>query len=509
MIANGVSLRWRLFLSYLLLLGVTLGVITVAFLVIINTRPAPIDATFRQLAEIAADLPLRRLWTNAAGRRLLPIEQQIQDLAANLRAFADDHGVRLLLFNQDTRLLLWDSAGTYLRGQTVRASFQPYPLPEGLPVRGPGIPGGLIQATALAGVLLNPDNSEWLFVGLETLISRLLEQNYLLVLAVPRPTLNLGAALRAFGTDVMPVLMQAFVVGLLIALLLAGVISRSIAQPLLNVARAAAAIAAGQHERDVPLEGPEEVRAVAAAFNRMSAEVRAEQQSQQDLLANVSHDLKTPLTSIQGYSQAIIDGAAPDPVAAARIIYEEAARLTRMVTELTDLARIQAGRLSMTMQPIDPGALTAAVSERLRIVAQKKQIELHVEAPAMPFVSGDGDRLAQVLVNLISNAIQYTPPGGHIWVRARPRGGGVEISVQDTGIGIAAEDLPRIFERFYQVDKTRSSRRGTGLGLAIVKEILNAHGGTITATSPGEGLGSTFIVWLPAMRAQPPARRRS
>lgn len=506
---QGLGLRWRLFLSYLLLLTVMLGVITAAFLLLLNTRPAPVDATFRQLAEVAADLPLRQLWTNATNRRLQPVEEQIAELATSLRAFADEHQVRILLVNETSRLLLWDSAGIYTRGQTVRASFEAYALPDGIFVRGSGIMGGQMTLTGIAGILLNPDDSEWLFVGLETLISRLLEQDYVLALAAPRPTLNLRDALSAFGTDVMPVLLQAFVVGLLVALVLAGVISRGIAQPLLNVAQAASAVAEGQRNRDVPLQGPDEVRAVAEAFNRMSAEVRTEQQSQQDFLANVSHDLKTPLTSIQGYSQAIIDRAAPDPVEAARIIHEEAARMTRMVTELTDLARIQAGRLSMNIQAIDLGTLASAVSERLRIVAQKKHITLHVQAPSMPSIAGDGDRLAQVLTNLISNAIQYTPDGGQVWVRALPRNGGVEVSVQDTGVGIAPADLPRIFERFYQVDKARGPRRGTGLGLAIVHEIISAHGGTITATSPGEGLGSTFIVWLPSPQMSTIMRRRS
>jgi signal transduction histidine kinase len=230
----------------------------------------------------------------------------------------------------------------------------------------------------------------------------------------------------------------------------------------------------------------------------MSTEVRASQDTQRDFLVNVSHDLKTPLTSIQGYSQAIMEGAADDPAQAAAIIYEEAGRLNRMVVELTDLARLQNGQLSMQMHPLDISPIVQAVAQRIDIVAQKKGLSLSVESPSMPHVNGDGDRLAQVITNLVSNAVKYTPPGGRIHVNTQVNNGGVELVVQDSGIGIPKEDLPRIFERFYQVDKARGPRRGTGLGLAIVQEIVQAHAGTVSVTSAGAGKGSTFTVWLPS-----------
>jgi signal transduction histidine kinase len=240
----------------------------------------------------------------------------------------------------------------------------------------------------------------------------------------------------------------------------------------------------------------------------MADEVQSEQQAQQEFLANVSHDLKTPLTSIQGYSQAIIDGAASNPVAAATIINDEAARLNRMVVELTDLARLQAGRLSMQMTGLDMGQLAEAVGQRLSIVAREKGVDLRLETMPMPEVAGDGDRLAQVLTNLISNAINYTPPGGTVTVRTQVANGGVEVIVEDTGVGIPPSELPRIFERFYQVDKARGPRRGTGLGLAIVQEIVQAHGGKITASSAGENRGSTFTIWLPSPNLTTIMRRR-
>ena len=227
-------------------------------------------------------------------------------------------------------------------------------------------------------------------------------------------------------------------------------------------------------------------------------QVRSTQQSQRDFLANVSHDLKTPLTSIQGYSQAIIDGAVREPAAAAEVIYSEADRLSRMVTDLTDLARLQSGRVSLHLDRVDIAALTEALAQRIEVVAKKKNVALRVNSPGSIVVAADGDRMAQVITNLLSNAVKFTPENGHVNVSLRGLDNGVEVAVHDSGIGIPQNELTRVFERFYQVDKARGPKRGTGLGLAIAKEIVTAHGGRIRAESVGEGHGSTFVVWLPA-----------
>jgi signal transduction histidine kinase len=274
-------------------------------------------------------------------------------------------------------------------------------------------------------------------------------------------------------------------------------VSRTIARPLQRLSVAAHAVAAGDYDYRVAERGPTEFKQVAGAFNHMSEQVQLTNQAQRDLLANVSHDLKTPLTSIQGFSQAIMDGTAPNPAKAAAVINEEAGRLGRLVNLLTELARIRAGRLTMRQDPLDLAAMVTAMTEKVEVVAQQKDITLTVEAAPVPQVRGDGDRLAQVVNNLLSNAVKYTPAGGAVRVGVAPERDGVRVAVQDTGIGIPPEDLSRVFERFYQVDKARGPARGHGLGLAITHEIVEAHGGQIHVHSDGQDRGTTFTVWLP------------
>lgn len=222
-----------------------------------------------------------------------------------------------------------------------------------------------------------------------------------------------------------------------------------------------------------------------------------------EFLGNVSHELKTPIFSIRGFAETLLDGALEDPAvnrAFVEKILRNATRLGNLANDLAEISRIETGTLKMEMAPFDLRRVVRDVLELLEPVAEDRQITLHHRLPdGLPPVLGDGNRIRQVLMNLVENAIKYNNPGGRVEVVARHLPGDeVKVSVVDNGIGLAAEHLPRLTERFYRVDKSRSRYQGgTGLGLAIVKHILGAHERTLMIESrPGQG--STFGFTLPA-----------
>jgi two-component system sensor histidine kinase ResE len=246
----------------------------------------------------------------------------------------------------------------------------------------------------------------------------------------------------------------------------------------------------------------------------LNTRVLASQQSQREFVANVSHELKTPLTSVQGFAQALLDGTTDTPESrqqAARVIYDEAGRMHRMVLDLLELARLDAGTLDLQYAPVDICLLMDNVAAKFAPQAHSAGVSIQVEAHPLPPLMGDGDSLAQVFTNLVDNALKNTPSGGTITLRARQSGPEIQVEVADTGRGIPADALPHIFERFYQADPSRrgGENHGTGLGLAIVKEIVSAHGGKITVRSKTahevnetERSGSVFSVTLPLERPQ-------
>jgi len=249
------------------------------------------------------------------------------------------------------------------------------------------------------------------------------------------------------------------------------------------------------------LDGPREVQQLGEALNEMAHKVQTSQQSQREFLANVSHEFKTPLTSIQGFSQAILDGAVQTPDAlkqAAGVIFQESSRMFRLVMDLLSLARLEAGTADLQRTPLDLTALLRSIVEKFSIQAQKGKVILTADLAPNLAIIGDGDRLAQVFTNLVDNALKFTPENGQVTVRASQQDGSVIASVIDTGIGIDPKDQPRIFERFYQVDKSRKGGvgRGVGLGLAIAAQIIAAHGGRIWLNSQ-PGLGTTFSISIP------------
>jgi two-component system sensor histidine kinase ResE len=219
-----------------------------------------------------------------------------------------------------------------------------------------------------------------------------------------------------------------------------------------------------------------------------------------DFVANVSHELRTPLTLIQGYAEALEEGLAVDEEARQEmvgIIREETNRLKRLVSDLLDLSKMQSGNLQLTLNSINLPSLLERATHPFRPLAREQKIQLKLQlGQQLPEIIGDEDRLAQVLINLLDNALRYTPEGGAIELGVAAKGKGVEIWVQDSGSGISPQEVPYIFERFFKVDKSRRrDSAGTGLGLAIAKSIIQAHGGTFRVESE-LGKGTGFFIGL-------------
>jgi len=487
-----LSLRSSIFASYLFLLFITLGVMIAALLILSSARPEPDTTVYQRLATLLSQIGVEDVAAEYFNRNPDSAAVSPSDL---YRAFSEWHEVRVLVINPSNGAVQFDSANLIPRLTRLPFSEAGYTLPTRLERQ---IPTGY---GTLFGRFVDQANNEWLFAGIEE-TDRVLDRAVLV--ADQRDTQrSLRNALIEFGTALAVPVFQASIVGFIVAFVLAALIARTIARPLQHFASAAQSIARGHYEQRVPEEGAAEVRAAAEAFNAMSAEVQATQQAQRDFLANVSHDLKTPLTSIQGYAQAIMDGASKDPAQSATIIYDEATRLSRMVAELTDLARLQAGGVTMRSDPVDLVPLWEALKQRMDVVTERKRLTVTLNLPKSAVIEGDGDRLAQVFMNLLSNAVKYTPEGGSVSVTMIADSLGATIAVADSGLGIPLEEQARIFERFYQVDKARGPRRGTGLGLAIVREIVAAHHGRISVQSDGPNQGTTFTVWLPKSRGNP------
>jgi signal transduction histidine kinase len=314
----------------------------------------------------------------------------------------------------------------------------------------------------------------------------------------PRPEMEI-ILFRGFADAMNTALGAAAVAAVLTALAVSVFVTRRIVSPVAAMTRASTRIAGGRYDERVPITSADELGQLAAQFNRMAATLEQTEAHRRDLIADVAHELRTPLASIAGYMEGMLDGViAPEPETFHRV-HRETERLQRLVADLQELSRAEAGRVLLHMRAVRPETLVEAAAARLRPQFDGKGVGLTVElASGLPAVAADPDRIGQVLTNLLGNALQYTPSGGHVTVRAARDNGGVSIAVADTGIGIPAEHLPRVFERFYRVDRSRArASGGSGIGLTIARHLVEAHGGTIRADSPGPGRGSTFTVVVP------------
>src|SRR5262245_34281666 len=280
--------------------------------------------------------------------------------------------------------------------------------------------------------------------------------------------------------------------GVLLAALVAFLLAGAVARPVRRVATASRQLASGERPEPLPVTGPDEVRALASAFNQMADELDRARDAERAFLLSVSHELKTPLSAIRGHGEALLDGVI-EPEKVGAVVVAESQRLERLVRDLLDLARLNQRVFAVTPRAVDLAQLAREAVGRHEGEAQRVGVSLDADVDGSAPANADPDRVLQVLANLIENAVRSTPAGGSVWVAAAPG----EVRVADTGPGIAPEDLEHAFDRFYLHGRYAANKKvGTGLGLAIVKELTEAMGGAVTAESE-LGRGTTFTVRLP------------
>ncbi|MBI3648565.1 MAG: HAMP domain-containing protein [Actinobacteria bacterium] len=287
-----------------------------------------------------------------------------------------------------------------------------------------------------------------------------------------------------------------------IALVLSRLLARGMTQPLRDMARAARRMETGDYSVRVHTRSRDEVGQLADAFNKMSTELQQLEQLRRDLVANVSHELKTPITALRAHLENLLDGVEePDP-ATLQVMLAQSERLGRLVEQLLDLSRLESGDVPLEREPVLLAPIVAQVLSEIEMARAGRGVTVTSDLPPdLPPVYADRERIHQVLFNLLDNAVRFTAGGGRVEVKATRVNGSCEVRVEDTGTGIAAEHLPRLFERFYRIDPARSREDGgTGIGLAIARSVVEAHGGHITAESE-IGKGSTFTFDLPVASA--------
>lgn len=275
--------------------------------------------------------------------------------------------------------------------------------------------------------------------------------------------------------------------------------SRLISRPFSKMALAANMIGQGDFTHRVEVSGPREIEALSTAFNSMAADLQESEALRSNLLADVSHELRTPLTVLEGNLRGVIDGVFTLDDAELANLYGQTNLLIRLVEDLHLLSRAEAKQLPLNLGQIDLGQLVQEAAFNFELLAKEQAIALETSvSEGLPLVLADRQRVHQILANLFSNAVRHTPAGGTITATVQQDGPMVTINVTDTGAGIAAEHLPYLFDRFYRTDKSRSRETGgSGLGLAIASVMCEALGGSLTAASPGIGLGTTFTISLP------------
>jgi len=291
-------------------------------------------------------------------------------------------------------------------------------------------------------------------------------------------------AQQMYDQSVSTVVVAAIVVAALASIGLAVLMARMLARPLAEVGAAARRVAAGDYAARVPREGPDELASLADSFNQMAAGLERQEQMRRDFIVNAAHELRTPLTNLQGYLEALRDGVIVADRQTYESLWDEAERLVRLSRSLDALAEGDAATARPPAAELDLATAIRAALELAQPTLERANLALTIDLPDHLPARANADDLAQVLSNLISNAVRYTPAGGRVTVRAERRPADLLVSITNSGDGIPADDLDRVFERFYRVEKSRDrARGGAGIGLAIVKQLIEASGGRVGAES--------------------------
>ena len=307
---------------------------------------------------------------------------------------------------------------------------------------------------------------------------------------------------KAFGAAVLIALAVAIGAAFLTALAVSTFISLRIVKPIRALAEAAERIAKGAYAARVPATGSDEIAVLGSAFNEMATALESAERKRRELVTDVAHELRTPLATVEGSLEGLADGVVPADPEIWSLLRAETGRLRRLVDDLAKVSRAEERQLDLCSTPTKPGLLVAAAVQAASPAYAAKGVALETKLDRrLPSVDVDPDRIAEVLANLLDNALRHTPTGGRVEVVAAGRGKQVELVVADTGEGIAPEHLDRVFERFYRVDRARSrDQGGSGIGLAIARALVEAHGGQLWAESSGPGLGARFVCRLSAVR---------
>lgn len=299
---------------------------------------------------------------------------------------------------------------------------------------------------------------------------------------------------ESFDAAVAQALLVSVAVSVAVAISAALIATRRVAAPIDRVRIASRRLADGHYHERVEIPAETELAALATDVNHLAETLEHTEQQRSRLLGEVSHELRHPIATLQGYLEGMLDGVLDPSPEILSSMAGEAARLGRLATDLNLVSRVDEGTLPVHLEPLILGALIESIVGRLRPQFDDEDVTLHLAPGPDVTVMADPDRVAQILTNVIGNALTYTPPGGSVTVGWRTRPGRVDITVSDTGRGIDEHDVDRVFERFYRAD--RSAPGGTGVGLTIARALARLHGGDLTVASPGIGRGATFTITL-------------